>query len=154
MDVFVELSKRLDNHYRIVLVGIDKNTSKQLPQNIHTIERTNDVMELVRLYSLADVLVNPTREDNFPTVNLEAIACGTPVVTFDTGGSSETIDNTCGIVVPKNDIDLLLKAVKYVCQQKQNYFDACLARSKSFDRKDKFEEYVRLYENLQTGVRK
>lgn len=90
LDIFIELSKQLDNEYQIVLIGLNKKQIKNLPNNIIGITRTENVEELVKWYSAAEVFFNPTLEDNYPTVNLEAIACKTPVVTFNTGGSPES----------------------------------------------------------------
>ena len=90
LDTFIELSKQLDNEYQIVLIGLTKKQIKKLPSNIIGITRTEKVEELVKWYSVAEVFFNPTLEDNYPTVNLEAIACETPVVTFNTGGSPES----------------------------------------------------------------
>ena len=56
------------------------------------IPRTNSPQELAAIYTTADVFVNPTYEDNYPTVNLEAQACGTRVITYDTGGCRETLN--------------------------------------------------------------
>lgn len=53
--------------------------------------RTESSEQLAAIYSAASVFFNPTVEDNYPTVNLEAEACGTPVVTYDTGGCFETL---------------------------------------------------------------
>ena len=64
---------------------------KTLPNNILGIQHTNTIQELVEWYSAADVLFNPTYEDNYPTINLEAQACGTPVISYRTGGSPESI---------------------------------------------------------------
>ncbi len=149
LDVFLELAKRLDERYQIVLVGTDSVIDKQLPNHIISIHRTQDQHELAEIYSAADVFVNPTREDNFPTVNMEAIACGTPVITFKTGGSPECIDKTCGIVVPCDDIDAMEKAVRYVCADKPFSQEACLARARCFDQREKFQEYVKLYEEYE-----
>ena len=88
---FVELSKILDDNYKIVLVGLSEKQKKELPDNIIKITRTNNVQELAEIYTAADILFNPTYEDNYPTVNLEAQACGTPVVTYRTGGSIESV---------------------------------------------------------------
>lgn len=90
LDTFIELSKELDDQYQIVLIGLNKKQIEQLHNNIIGISRTENVQELVKWYSAADVYFNPTLEDNYPTTNLEAIACGTPVVTFNTGGSPES----------------------------------------------------------------
>lgn len=95
LDDFIELSRRLDkNQYQIVLVGLSKKQIKALREekiNIIGLPRTASAKELAQLYSASDVFINPTYEDNYPTVNLEAEACGTPVITYNTGGSAETI---------------------------------------------------------------
>lgn len=96
---FLELADILENDEIIVLVGLTKKQVESLPANIIGITRTNNIQELVEIYSAADVFVNPTLEDNYPTVNLEAQACGTYVVTFDSGGTKETIiDSSHGTV--------------------------------------------------------
>lgn len=112
LDVFIELARRLDQaRYQIVLVGTNKRIDKQLPKNIISIHRTQNQKELVELYTIADIFVNPTREDNYPTVNMEAISCGTPVITFRTGGSPEIVDRDCGWIVECNDVDELKKEI-------------------------------------------
>lgn len=88
---FIELSKVLDDKYKIVLVGLSEKQIKEVPDNIIKISRTNSVKELAEIYTAADVFLNLTYEDNYPTVNLEAQACGTPVVTYATGGSVESV---------------------------------------------------------------
>lgn len=100
---FVELSKLLDDAYKIVLVGISETQKRNLPTNILTISRTNSISELAEIYSASYVLFNPTYEDNYPTVNLEAQACGTPVITYNSGGSAESVPD--GNVVEKADVN-------------------------------------------------
>ncbi len=148
LDVFIELSKRLDEKYRIVLVGTDAETDKQLPKNIVSIHRTNDQVELAEIYTAADVFANPTREENYPTVNMESISCGTPVVTFNTGGSSEILDDTCGSVVECNDVNSMEREIRRVCEQRPFPLDACVSRAKMFSAEDRFNEYVKLYEEI------
>lgn len=94
---FIELLKLLDDNKKIVLVGLNKKQIKSLPKNILGLEKTNSPQELAQIYSASDVFFNPTYEDNYPTVNLEAQACGTPVITYDVGGSKETVinENSC-----------------------------------------------------------
>lgn len=148
-DVFLELAKRLEQEYQIVLVGTDDNNDKQLPSNIISIHRTHNPQELAEIYSSADVLANPTREENYPTVNMEAIACGTPVVTFKTGGSPEIVDNTCGSVVPCDDIDAFEQEIRRVCSERPFSKDSCLRRAKEhFDMNERFEEYIELYKDI------
>ncbi len=148
LDVFIELSKRFSEDYQIVLVGVDNKTAKQLPDNIVAIPRTKDKEELAMLYSVADVFVNPTREENFPTVNIEALACGTPVVTFNTGGSPEILDNTCGVVVPKDDVGALISAIEKVCVEHPFTEADCISRASIFDKDSKFKEYINLYNEV------
>lgn len=111
---FVELNKFLDDEkYVIVVVGVTEKQKKELPNNIIAIKRTEDVHELVDIYSAADVYFNPTYEDNFPTTNLEALACGTPVITYDTGGSVESIGAN-GFIVNQGDIAKVLECLSSI----------------------------------------
>lgn len=108
LEDFVKLAGMLDDSYRIVLVGLTAEQAKQMPQNVIAIPRTNSPQELAQIYTAADVFVNPTYEDNYPTVNLEAQACGTRVITYQTGGSPETLNET-GVVIPKGDLAALVE---------------------------------------------
>lgn len=145
LDVFIELSKRLPSDYQIVLVGTDDRIDQQLPENIISIHRTQNQTELAQIYTAADLFVNPTREDNYPTVNMEALACGTPVLTFKTGGSPEMLDETCGSVVEKDDTDALYEEILRIRAEEPYSKAACLEKAKQFDMYDKFAEYVELY---------
>ena len=144
LDVFEELANRLDDNYRIVLVGIDP-VGRNLPERIIPIKRTESQEKLAEIYTAADLLVNPTREDTYPTVNMEALACGTPVLTFKTGGSPEIPDSTCGSVVEAEDVDTMEKEIIRICEEKPYSKEACLERAKSFDMYERFEEYIGLY---------
>lgn len=145
LNVFIKLAETLDENYQIVLVGTDEVVEQQLPDNIISIYRTQDQKALAEIYTSASVFVNPTYEDNFPTVNLEALACGTPVITFNTGGSPETIDDTCGVVVNCDDVDTMRPAIIHICETKPYSESACMARAKKFDMQLRFEEYIKLY---------
>lgn len=149
LDCFVEMAEKLGERYQIVLVGTDDEIDKNLPQSIISIHRTQNQKELAEIYSAADVFAMPTREENYPTVNMEAIACGTPVVTFDTGGSPEMLDDKTGIVVEANDIKATKKAIKDICEKKRcNDEEYIVAYSKNFDMKKRFAEYIELYANV------
>ena len=106
---FVKLSERLDDNYKIVLVGLTESQCAELPPQILAITRTTDINELAEIYSTADLFVNPTFGDTYPTVNLEAQACGTPVVTYRTGGSVESVPSEN--VVETGDMDALYSMV-------------------------------------------
>lgn len=139
---FIELSEKLSDEYKIVIVGVDEKQKKSIPKDIISICRTNNAKELAEIYTSADVFVNPTLEDNFPTTNLEALACGTPVITFNTGGSIECINKNTGKIVEKDDINGLVKAIKNLKVDRLE----CINKAKLFFNKNKkFEEYVSLY---------
>ena len=114
LDDFIELSKLLDtDKYKIVLVGLDEAQLKDLKDkniDILGLPRTSNVDELVKIYSAADVFVNPTYEDTFPTVNMEAEACGTPVITYDTGGCRETVKDEKSRVIA-HGVEEILSAI-------------------------------------------
>ena len=150
LDVFIDLAKKLPNDYRIILVGTDDNVDELLPDSVISIHRTGNQRELAEIYSAADVFVNPTREDNYPTVNMEAIACGTPVVTFRTGGSPEMIDESCGAVVNCDDVDALINEVINVCDKKECFSEHCAEKAKEFERESRFRDYIGLYEGINT----
>ena len=145
--MFLDLFKRLDaEKYQIVLVGTDDTVDKQLPQGIISIHRTQNQRELAEIYTAADLFVNPTREDTFPTVNLEALACGTPVLTFRTGGSPEMITDACGIVVEKNDVASLENAIIGMLREEKNFTsESCVSQAKLFGQNERYEEYVQSY---------
>lgn len=136
------------DNFQIVLVGVSKEQKKILPPNIIAIERTSSAQELAEYYSMADLFVNPTYSDNYPTTNLEALACGTPVITYNTGGSPEAIDENTGMVVEQGNIDALAKAIHQAIN-KPFLSDNCRKRAERYFDKDKcFEKYIKLYERL------
>ena len=150
LDDFIELSKRIDSDSIVILVGLNQKQITTLPKNIKGISKTENLQKLVELYSLADVFVNPTWEDNFPTTNLEAIACGTPVVTYKTGGSPEAIDHKTGIMVDRGNINALLTAINEIKFYGKSYYTKnCVERAKTFfDKNDRYLEYFDLYTSL------
>lgn len=152
LDVFIELSKRFDTKsYQIVLVGTDENVDAQLPDNIISIHRTNNQIELAEIYSAADLFVNPTREENYPTVNMESIACGTPVLTFRTGGSPEIPDILTGAVVDCDDIDAMEREIIRITEEASFSQKDCLQRAVSFDCTKCFDKYVELFNIICKG---
>ena len=152
LDVFVELAKRLNKaKYQIVLVGTTNAIENQLPNSIISIPRTNNKSELATIYSSADVFVNPTREEVLGLVNLESLACGTPVITFDSGGSPECVDETCGCVIKRNNIDLMENEIKRICEDKPYSREACVRRAHQFNKNDMLNKYIKIYEELYEG---
>jgi len=151
LDDFISLSNKLSDTYQIILIGLTKKQIAQLPKNIIGIERTESIEELAEYYSLAKVFVNPTYQDNFPTTNIEALACGTPVVTYNTGGSPEAIDKETGIVVEKGNVNDLKTAIERVTSAKTEYYDKekCRKRAeKHFDKNERYQDYLQLFKTL------
>lgn len=147
---FLKLSNIAKDDFKIILVGINKRQIKSLPPNILGIQRTENQNQLASLYSLASVFINPTYVDNFPTTNLEALACGTSVITYNTGGSPETIDDNTGIVVNKGDISGLKKAIDDVLSKGKPYFmDNCRQRALNlFNKDDRYKDYIDLFNEV------
>lgn len=150
LNFFEKLTEMLPSEYQIVLIGgIDKERKYQLIQkNIICTGRTSTFDEMVAWYQNASVFCNPTLADNFPTTNIEALAAGTPIVTFRTGGSPEAIDEQTGIVVEQGDTNALCNAICTICEHRDRYTsDACRSRSQIFSLLQ-YEEYISLYRSL------
>lgn len=138
---FMKLAKKLPESYHMVMVGIPEDLKARLPGNVLAIPKTHSVQELAQVYSAADVLLNPTYSDNFPTVNLEALCCGTPVLTYRTGGSPEPIRQGWGAVAEQGNLAQVLELLPKTAQMKP---DAVEAR-KRFSKERAVEEYSKLY---------
>ncbi len=137
----------------LVLVGrIGEEQKSTFPAGVTFIPRTENAAALAALYSGALALVNPTWQDNYPTVNLEAIACGTPVITYRTGGSVESVTPQTGFVVEQGCVDGMADCIRTIrAQGKDHYAEACRAYAlQHFDKKQRFQDYIRLYESLAT----
>ncbi len=161
LDYFLWLAEKLPDEYRIVLIGLSDKQKKTLPAKAIGMGRTSSARELAEYYSMADMFVNATLEDNFPTTNLEALACGTPVITFETGGSPESLGEPtgaadkeirttlCGRIVPKGDKSALLHAILEERKHPRDGKD-CVMRAQSYEKYAQFRKYVELYHELGT----
>ncbi len=147
---FIKLSTFLKNDEIIVLIGLTKKQLKKLPKNIIGITRTDNQDQLIDWYSKALVFVNPTYEDNFPTTNLEALACGTPVITYNTGGSPEALNDKIGFVVNTGMVEQIYDCIKKIeYQGKEAFSSKCRDYAVSYYNKDdKFYEYINLYNSI------
>lgn len=134
LDYMTKLAEKLGNDYKVVIIGVTEEQNEKLPKSVLGILRTNSVQELVEWYSAADVYVNPTLEDNYPTTNIEAVACGTPVITFDTGGSVESVPK-CN-VVDKGDVKSVYRLIK---EKKYQSSEAVV------DKNELLKRYLELY---------
>lgn len=153
-DYFISMSRRLRADEMIVLVGLKENQVRHVPKNIIGIPRTDSIGQLAEIYSAADVFVNPTLQDNFPTTNLEALACGTPVITFDTGGSGESVDSNCGSVVKQGNVDALMCSIEEVKRKGKSSYSGH-ARNRAvmlYDKNVRFHDYLDLYKAVLAGT--
>ena len=148
---FIQLAGLLREDEHLVLVGrMSEAQRAAFPANVKLIERTENVGKLAALYAGATAFVNPTWQDNYPTVNLEAIACGTPVVTYRTGGSVEAVAEGTGFVVEQGDVEGLLARVRELAaMDRQAVAARCRAHAlQHFSKQERYQDYIRLYENL------
>jgi putative colanic acid biosynthesis glycosyltransferase len=145
---FIKLRNILDRDIDIVLVGISRAQKKVLGREIMGVFRTESIRDLASLYAGAEAFVNPTYLDNFPLVNIEALACGTPVITYQTGGSHESIDQSSGQMVEKGNVTALRDAIMSVLTDKGNYNPGqCRERAiAKFSADDRYRDYIKLYE--------
>ena len=149
----MRLAGQLRPDEKLVLVG--KTTEEQrrrVPAGVRLIERTENIGRLASLYARSTVFLNPTWQDNYPTVNLEAIACGTPVVTYRTGGSVESVTETTGFVVEQGDVDAMLARARELAGSERAAIAArCRQHALAhFRKEDCYQNYIRLYESLTT----
>lgn len=147
---FIRMAGLLKDDEAIVLVGVKPEEQKTLPDNIIAIRRTENAHELAELYSSADAFANPTWQDNYPTVNMEAMACGTPVITYRTGGSVEAVTEQTGFVIEQGDITGILEAFRHIKRQgKDSYQEPCRNHALThFRKEDRYADYISLYEHL------
>ncbi len=146
---FEEMANLLSREYVIQLVGLSSKQvnyfRRKYPGKIFPVQHTQSIEELVRLYQQAYVFVNPTLEDTFPTTNLEALACGTPVITFNTGGSPECIAESCGIVVKEKTANSLVEAIHSLGNNSLITSDACRKQALHYSDQENFKKYIDLY---------
>lgn len=150
LDDFIRLAGLLKEDEVLVLVGIKPEEKKRLPANVVSVSRTANVHQLAELYTAATAFINPTWQDNYPTVNLEAIACGTPVVTYRTGGSIEAVTEGTGYIVKPGDVEGLLDAFRKIATNGKEYYqhrcrEYALAH---FRKEDRYRDYLELYDRL------
>lgn len=146
---FCSLRNVLDKNYLIVLVGLSNEQINELPEGIVGINRTENQDELAGLYSLADVFANPTYEDNYPTTDIEALACGCPIVVYKTGGAPEAVTPETGIVVDQGNIGALAESIKKLAERCQSIRGKC--REWALENSDSNiinKQYIELYNSL------
>ena len=149
-DDCIQMADLLHPDEMLVLVGVRSEQQKRLKKNMLGIPRTENIHQLAELYAAADAFINPTWQDNYPTVNLEAIACGTPVVTYRTGGSIEAITDQTGFIVPQGNVKEMLEAARLISQRGKAYYQQpCRTYAlENFRKEDRYQDYLDLYDKL------
>lgn len=149
-DDCIQMADLLHPDEMLVLVGVRPEQQKKLKKNMLGIPRTENIHQLAELYAAADAFINPTWQDNYPTVNLEAIACGTPVVTYRTGGSIEAITDQTGFIVPQGNVKEMLEAARLISQRGKAYYQQpCRTYAlENFRKEDRYQDYLDLYDKL------
>ena len=148
------LEERYPDKYRIALIGLKPSHMDELPEGIIKIVHTESVAELAQWYSMANIYVNLTYGDTFPTTNIEALACGTPVITYASGGSGEAVTEKTGRIVDKGDLEGVTEAAEYF-RAVYDRGDAddlragCVAHAAAnYKKQDKYKEYYELYQKI------
>lgn len=150
LDIFNKLAedKDLSDKFVFVAIGVNESDRKKIEKSIISIYPIRgQPSKLAAWYSAADVFLNPTRDDNFPTTNLESLACGTGVITFKTGGSPEAITSECGKVIEAEDYEALKKAL-FDCKNRGFLMTACRRQAEKYRNVDRFLEYLDLYSEI------
>lgn len=150
LDDIIYIRKKLPENIVIIMVGVTHKQIENLPPGIIGLKNTENLEQLCSIYSASDVFINPTYQDTLPTVNIESLACGTPVITYNTGGCSDIVDINTGYVISQGDKDNLYK---YIIKMKQTgkrvYSTNCVAKAqKCFNAQVKYQEYIQLYNEL------
>ena len=153
LDDMYKLSTMLSDEYKVVMIGLSQAHIDAAPSSVIALARTNSVAELAEWYSAADVFVNLTYEDTYPTTNLEAVSCGTPVVTYRTGGSPESVTPQTGRVVEQGNLEGVAKAIGELCaEDRETMRERCRKHAlEHFDRDDNYGKYIDLYEQILTN---
>lgn len=147
LDIFIDLSYKLSNEYKIILVGIDSNQKLNIPKTIITVEKLNSEVELSEYYSMADLFLNPSFYETMGLVTIESLACGTPVVVSNKTALPEFVDSSCGIIVKENTME---EYYKVIIEKKwlEISEESCINWAKRYSLDLKFKEYIHLYENI------
>ena len=133
----------LDESYKVVLVGLSEEQVSAMPENVIALTRTKNVEELAEIYSAADVYVNPSIEETMGLTTAEALACGTPVITYNKTAVPEVCDKTCGIVIEPG-VDNIITALEKV----RFSADDCINRAKHFEKMQQYLKYIEVYKNI------
>jgi len=144
LDLLVHLADKITEEYVIVLVGLNKHQIKSMPRNIIGIERTENKEELASLYSAAYIFINPSMEESFSLVTVEAMSCGIPVIALDTSAVKELIDEECGVILHENQVQNYLGAVKRI-EERGIQREKIAERAARYDKEQMVKSILQLY---------
>ena len=147
----LSLAERLGPDYQVVLIGLIEKQLPDIPSNVLGLLRTANQTELAQWYSAADVFVNPTYEETFGLTTVEAQACGTPVVVYETDGCPETVAPGNGRLIPQGDMQALENAVRDITDSGLRADPQKMAR---FDKNTVYQDYIGLYESVLSALKK
>lgn len=143
---FIKLAELLNNDYMIVMVGLSNKQILDISHNnIIGISRTNNIQELVEIYTAADIFVNPSVEETMGLVTLESIACGTPAIVYDATAVPEVIDKTCGVKVKKNHTQDIVNEIEQIINQKRIMKEDCIKKAQNYEKHEIYIKYINLY---------
>lgn len=148
MEDFFSLSQMLDKKFQIVMIGFTNKQMRNLPENVLGIQRTANQTELAQWYSEADVFVNPTYEETFGLTTIEAQACGTPVVVYQTDGCPETVVPGNGTLVPQGDLEELKEAIEIILNEGKQADPQSMSQ---FDKDYIYQDYLSLFQQMMQG---
>ena len=140
----VALSDKLSDDYVMVIVGLSKQQINRLPKGVFGITRTENIDELVSLYSRAHIFINPSLEESFSLVTVEALSCGCPCIVLDTSAVAELVNDDNGVVLHSHKPEDYLDAIKSI--ENRGYSrESVRATALKYDNKYMLEGYMRLY---------
>ncbi|MBQ9606660.1 MAG: glycosyltransferase [Lachnospiraceae bacterium] len=152
-ELYNMLEKQYPGKYAIAMIGPQNPRQIELPEEIIRIGHISSVGELAEWYSAADIYVNLTYGDTFPTTNIEALACGTPVITYNAGGSGEAVTKETGAVIPKSDLGEVIAASERIIaklrgKDGERIKSSCVEQALRYNKQDKYREYYELYQKI------
>jgi putative colanic acid biosynthesis glycosyltransferase len=149
LDIFIELSKRLNENFVIVLVGLSVDQIKTLPHNIIGLTKTKTPKQLSEIYSAADWFVNPSRQETMGLVTIESLACGTPAIVSNLTAVPEIVDSSSGIIVENCDSTSFYEVISNINNLNQNISkEKCIERAQRYDMYVKYKEYIDIFKRI------
>lgn len=155
-DDYLRLYEMLPDNIQLIMVGLSEKQLDTLPEGIIGIRRTQNIDELVKLYSLADIVLNLSYQETFGLTTVEGFACGTPSIVYNKTASPELVDDSCGMIVDSGNINMLLEAIyEIIAKGKAYYSTACRKHAIAlYNKDDRYNDYIKLYEKLLSSIDK